>query len=206
MLDFAIGLATISRVNAAVRYKSANICETTAGVNSYSGYVDLDDHSHLFFWFFEARQSPETAPITLWLNGGPGTDSLLGLFTGNVSSQSLSVAVSVPPGPVTAVDLGLTLAEVGPCTVNPDLTTSLDPFSWSEKSNLLSLSQPVGVGFSYGPNAAAIDTSELAAESAWLAVQAVISELPRMSPKIGSRDFNIWTERCIFTSEIIPGQ
>lgn len=42
------------------------------------------------------------------------------------------------------------LLEIGPCSVNPDLTTSLNPFSWSEYSNLLFLSQPVGVGFSYG--------------------------------------------------------
>ena len=46
------------------------ICETTAGVNSYAGYIDLDAHSHTFFWFFEARKDPHRAPFTLWLNGG----------------------------------------------------------------------------------------------------------------------------------------
>ncbi|OIW35227.1 alpha/beta-hydrolase [Coniochaeta ligniaria NRRL 30616] len=156
-----------------------NICETTKGVNSYSGYIDLDEHSHLFFWFFEARQSPKTAPITLWLNGGPGSDSLLGLFT------------------------DLTAQEIGPCTVNPDLTTSLNPFSWSETSNLLFLSQPLGVGFSYGTkgegtfdgsNTTTVDTSQLAARTAWHAVQAFLAELPQMSPKIRARDFNLWTE------------
>lgn len=107
--------------NSTVRYQRTTICETTEGVGSYSGYIDIGQQIHLFFWFFEARQSPETAPITLWLNGGPGSDSLVGLFT-----------------------------EVGPCTVNPDLTTSINPFSWSQVSNLLFLSQPIGVGFSYG--------------------------------------------------------
>jgi carboxypeptidase C (cathepsin A) len=68
--------------NVTVRYKKTTICEKTEGVNSYSGYIDLDEQSHLFFWFFEARQNSETAPITLWLNGGPGSDGLLGLFTG----------------------------------------------------------------------------------------------------------------------------
>ena len=58
------------------------ICETTPGVNSYAGYIDLENHSHTFFWFFEARKNPETAPFTLWLNGGPGSDSLTGVFTG----------------------------------------------------------------------------------------------------------------------------
>ena len=68
-----------------IRYKEpgkAGVCETTPGVGSYSGYVDLSPTSHTFFWFFEARHSPETAPLTLWLNGGPGSDSLIGLFQG----------------------------------------------------------------------------------------------------------------------------
>ena len=69
-----------------IRYKEPGldgICETTPGVNSYSGYVDLDDETHIFFWFFEARHDPATAPLTLWLNGGPGSDSLIGLFQGD---------------------------------------------------------------------------------------------------------------------------
>lgn len=60
----------------------AGVCETTPGVGSYAGYVDLSPTSHTFFWFFEARHNPETAPLTLWLNGGPGSDSLIGLFQG----------------------------------------------------------------------------------------------------------------------------
>ena len=71
-----------------IRYKEPGkqgICETTEGVNSYAGYIDLNNHSHTFFWFFEARRRPETAPLTLWLNGGPGSDSLLGLFAGKTS-------------------------------------------------------------------------------------------------------------------------
>ena len=73
-----------------IRYKEpgkAGVCETTPGVGSYSGYVDLSPTSHTFFWFFEARHNPETAPLTLWLNGGPGSDSLIGLFQGAHNSN-----------------------------------------------------------------------------------------------------------------------
>ena len=84
----ATGVKTItSPEGITIRYKEPGkhgICENTTGVNSYAGYIDLNKHSHTFFWFFEARKSPQTAPLTLWLSGGPGSDSLIGLFTGNI--------------------------------------------------------------------------------------------------------------------------
>jgi len=39
-------------------------------VYSASGYADLTSTDSMFFWFFEARNNPDTAPLTLWLNGG----------------------------------------------------------------------------------------------------------------------------------------
>lgn len=110
--------------NVTIRYKEpgkAGVCETTPGVNSYSGYIDLAPDVHAFFWFFESRNDPANDPLTLWLNGGPGSDSLIGLFQ-----------------------------ELGPCNVTANLTTQVNPYSWSNISNLLFLSQPIGVGFSYG--------------------------------------------------------
>lgn len=71
------------------------ICETTPGVKSYAGYIhlppgelaDLDEEQdypiNTFFWFFEARKDPENAPLSIWLNGGPGSSSMLGLFVEN---------------------------------------------------------------------------------------------------------------------------
>lgn len=83
--------------------------------------MQVQENSHTFFWFFEARNNPKEAPITLWLNGGPGSDSMIGLFQ-----------------------------ELGPCNVTENLTSQLNPYSWTEASNMLFLSQPLGVGFSYG--------------------------------------------------------
>lgn len=59
----------ITPSNVTMRYKEPGkegICETTPGVNSYSGYIDLAPDVHTFFWFFEARKNPSTAPVTLW--------------------------------------------------------------------------------------------------------------------------------------------
>ena len=77
--------------------------------------------------------------------------------------------------------------------MNPDLTATVNRFSWSEASNLLFLSQPLGVGFSHG--ASTSDTTQSAAEVAWLVLQAFLSKLPEMSPHTTSRTLNLWTER-----------
>lgn len=119
-----------------IRYKEPGkegVCETTPGVNSYSGYVDLSPESHSFFEFFEARHDPAHAPITLWLNGGPGSDSLIGLYQGLF--------------PVLWVE-GFVLmdAEHGPCQINSNFESYVNPYSWNEVSNMLYLSQPLGVG------------------------------------------------------------
>ncbi|KAL5337790.1 peptidase S10, serine carboxypeptidase [Aspergillus crustosus] len=182
--------------NVTIRYKEPGkegVCETTPGVNSYSGYVDLSPESHTFFWFFEARHDPANAPITLWLNGGPGSDSLIGLFE-----------------------------ELGPCSINENLTTDVNPYSWSEVSNLLFISQPLGVGFSYADteegslnpvtgvvedgsfagvdgrypkiNATLLDTTDLAAHAAWEVVQGFLGGLPQLDSTIKSMDFSLWTE------------
>ena len=75
----------ISPIGANITYKEPGkegVCETTPGVNSYAGFINLGEDVHSFFWFFESRNDPANDPITLWLNGGPGSDSLIGLFEG----------------------------------------------------------------------------------------------------------------------------
>ncbi|AEO67394.1 uncharacterized protein THITE_2144774 [Thermothielavioides terrestris NRRL 8126] len=105
------------------------ICETTPGVKAYSGYVNLPANAdegrlydiHTFFWFFEARINPHYAPLSLWLQGGPGAPSLLGA-----------------------------LSENGPCFVARDSKhTVLNPWSWNNEVNMLYIDQPVQTGFSY---------------------------------------------------------
>jgi cathepsin A (carboxypeptidase C) len=70
-----------------LRVTEPNLCDTS--VKQYSGYLDIAEDKHLFFWyeticsivcsitdicvrFFESRNSPSTDPLVLWLNGGPG--------------------------------------------------------------------------------------------------------------------------------------
>lgn len=147
--------------------------------------------------FFESRSDPSADPLTLWQNGGPGSDSLIGLFQ-----------------------------ELGPCNITANLTTQLNPYSWNNVSNMLFLSQPVGVGFSYSEeeigshneytgsfeNASvatptgrypvidptAIETTDAAAIGAWHVFQGFLSALPQLDSHIEStqktKEFNLWTE------------
>ena len=40
-------------------------------VESYSGLLTVDpaNNGNMFFWFFPAEESPETAPVVIWLQG-----------------------------------------------------------------------------------------------------------------------------------------
>jgi hypothetical protein len=44
--------------------------ETTPGVYTASGYGDIAVNKSVWFWFFEARKNPSSAPLAIWLNGG----------------------------------------------------------------------------------------------------------------------------------------
>ena len=45
------------------------LCDSSS--KQYSGYLDIADDAHLFYWFFESRSKhPEKDPLVLWLNGG----------------------------------------------------------------------------------------------------------------------------------------
>ncbi|KAJ7900717.1 peptidase S10, serine carboxypeptidase, partial [Mycena olivaceomarginata] len=83
------------------------LCDTS--VKQYSGYLDIADDKHLFFWFFESRNSPSTDPLVLWLNGGPGCSSSTGL-----------------------------LFELGPCSIaNEGKNTTFNKHSWTSSANMI---------------------------------------------------------------------
>ncbi|RIB04518.1 peptidase S10 serine carboxypeptidase [Gigaspora rosea] len=103
-----------------IKLNEPKLCDKT--VQQYSGYFDVNNTKHLFFWFFESRNKPQEDPIVLSLTGGPGCSSLISVFL-----------------------------EIGPCTINEkgDGTTP-NSYSWTNYANMIFLDQPTNAGYSYG--------------------------------------------------------
>ncbi|KAF9645058.1 alpha/beta-hydrolase [Thelephora ganbajun] len=124
-----------------VRVKKTKFCDPT--VNAYTGYLDVDAGAkHLFFYFFESRRDPDKDDVMMWINGGPGCSSSMGL-----------------------------LMELGPCSIDMnDVSsngTTWNPYSWNNEVNIFFLDQPVGVGFSYADHGGVVETTEDAAKNVY---------------------------------------
>ncbi|KAH7882369.1 Alpha/Beta hydrolase protein [Phlebopus sp. FC_14] len=134
-----------------LRITEPTLCDPT--VKQYSGYLDITDNKHLFFWFFESRTSPEDAPLVMWLNGGPGCSSSTGL-----------------------------LFELGPCSIADHGTnTTFNPYSWNTHANMIFLDQPVDVGFSYTDDGSTVNTSPVAGKDVYAFMELFLTRFPKYS-------------------------
>ncbi|KAL4712805.1 hypothetical protein ACJJTC_011875 [Scirpophaga incertulas] len=92
------------------------------GIDSYSGYftVNKQYNANLWFWYFPVMDQPvEDTPWLIWLQGGPGSTSLFGLFT-----------------------------EIGPFTFEDNQLKEM-MYSWGKNHSLLFIDNPVGTGYSF---------------------------------------------------------
>ncbi|KAG0698708.1 Alpha/Beta hydrolase protein [Suillus ampliporus] len=134
-----------------LRITEPKLCDPS--VKQYSGYLDITDDKHLFFWFFESRTSPEEAPLVMWLNGGPGCSSSTGL-----------------------------LFELGPCSISGEgANTTHNPHSWNAHSNMIFLDQPINVGYSYSEDGSTVNTSPVAGKDVYAFMELFLSRFPEYS-------------------------
>ncbi|KAH7924777.1 peptidase S10 serine carboxypeptidase [Leucogyrophana mollusca] len=132
-----------------LRVTEPTLCDSS--VQQYSGYLDISEGKHLFFWFFESRSNPSEDPLVLWLNGGPGCSSSTGL-----------------------------LFELGPCSIVDDgNSTTPNPYSWNNEANIVFLDQPVGVGFSYSTDGSSVTTSSEAAKDVYAFFELFMRRFPK---------------------------
>ncbi|CAG8956639.1 hypothetical protein HYFRA_00011950 [Hymenoscyphus fraxineus] len=113
--------------NITISYKTPPIgtCQTAfPKQQQYTGWVHIPGAyaTNTFFWFIGGRDPTEK--LTIWLNGGPGSSSMIGLFNEN-----------------------------GPCEVvqsaQGKFATKARDWGWDRGSNILYIDQPNQVGFSY---------------------------------------------------------
>ncbi|XP_073285111.1 serine carboxypeptidase-like 45 isoform X1 [Primulina huaijiensis] len=99
--------------------------QPTVNFQQYSGYITIDQVQKraFFYYFVEAETEPDSKPLVLWLNGGPGCSSLgAGAFS-----------------------------EHGPFKPSGNILVKND-YSWNKEANMIYLESPAGVGFSYSTN------------------------------------------------------
>ncbi|KZT13130.1 alpha/beta-hydrolase [Laetiporus sulphureus 93-53] len=89
----------------------------------YTGYLDVDSGAkHLFFYFFESRRDPAKDDVMMWINGGPGCSSSMGL-----------------------------LMELGPCSIDKEDKSPngsvWNPYSWNAEADIFFLDQRLASAF-----------------------------------------------------------
>ncbi|OCF31325.1 cathepsin A (carboxypeptidase C) [Kwoniella heveanensis BCC8398] len=133
-----------------LRVVQPELCDPT--VNQLSGYLDISETRHLFFWFEESRSKPKEDPLVLWLNGGPGCSSTTGL-----------------------------LFELGGCNIaDKGENVTFNEFSWNNVANVLFLDQPIGVGYSYADEGE-VNNSPAAAEDVYAFLMLFVSKFREYS-------------------------
>ena len=90
----------------------------------FAGFLDAsaaEPGTRLFYWFAACERGHlRDCPTVLWLNGGPGSSSVLGM-----------------------------LQEQGPLLIDRDGGLVANPFSWTKVVNFFILESPAAVGHSY---------------------------------------------------------
>lgn len=99
-------------------------------LKQYAGLLKIGENDRnvdgsYFYWLFEAATNPETAPLVIWLNGGPGCSSMDGLF--------------LEHGPF----------KIAQGSQGNHLMLTLNPYSWHNVANIVYIDQPVGTGLSF---------------------------------------------------------
>ncbi|KAI9340194.1 serine carboxypeptidase-domain-containing protein [Zopfochytrium polystomum] len=98
----------------------STLCAPLKNTNPSPQPTSTDSAAQLFFWYLPSTNA-SSQELVVWLNGGPGCSSLIGLFEEN-----------------------------GPVLFQNDSMTAENKYSWNAVASMLYVDQPVGTGFSTG--------------------------------------------------------
>ena len=119
----------------------------------YSGFLALPGtQKKLHYLLVEAEPPLDkfTAPLVLWLNGGPGCSSLEGFFYEH--GPFVVGDAHAPPN--------INFADDPSAHGNASGKLFRNPWSWSRAASVLYLEAPAGVGFSYSPVSSELVTGD----------------------------------------------
>ncbi|KAJ2724848.1 hypothetical protein GGI07_001701 [Coemansia sp. Benny D115] len=162
-----------------MRLRQPQLCDPE--VKQYSGYVDLHDDRHVFFWYFGSRTrlspdfnpSQNKVPLVFWFSGGPGCSSQIANWQENGPCLYVPTNSSFDP----------TLTDTQRKALPHEVRRN--PWAWNTVADIVFIDQPIGTGFSYGRVA---NSTEAATETAWLTMQAIYAKL--QADATGRREIN----------------
>lgn len=135
--------------------------------SSYAGYITVNQtyNSNMFFWFFPAQTvNIDVAPVLLWLQGGPGSASMFGLFNEN-----------------------------GPFFVGTERFPELfaNNYTWVEDFSIVYIDNPVGAGWSFtdSPNGYVTNEDQVADD-----LYSAMTQFFQLFPNLKDNDFYVTGE------------
>lgn len=135
-IRFALAISLAHAARVADRVEELAGWDATLFSNVYSGYIALGEEGgrslYEHYMFFESEGDPQTDPLIMWTNGGPGASSLFGAFT--------------ELGPFYLSDASLQTAAYNQTGVP---TLFENQWRWTKLGSLLIRNLPPPVGFSY---------------------------------------------------------
>ncbi|KAL3269548.1 hypothetical protein HHI36_008613 [Cryptolaemus montrouzieri] len=140
------GLIQEARSLARVEY------EAFQNITHYTGFFTVNKtyNSNLFAWFCPS-ESDSSDPVVLWLQGGPGSTSLFGLFSEN-----------------------------GPFKMKNETEVILREKTWTKNNNMLYIDNPAGTGYSFTDKGGYVHDEDQVGEELFQAIQQFFLLFPEL--------------------------
>lgn len=82
LLALAVLAVSAQYTPAALKDEITNLPDAELFSRQFSGYIPIHNgKTQMFYWFLQAKNNPESAPVGIWTSGGPGCSGFIGILT-----------------------------------------------------------------------------------------------------------------------------